>query len=764
MTGGNTAESAPNHPAPAEAQAAAETHFTAITAEPAEAQWPDEAIIRGLDLWAPALAIAIGLAATGAMIWIALPALQGALSPVERVQLLAAICVPAGIVALLYLVALRTSSAEARRFATMAGTMRAEARHIGGVTAELTARLTEQQATLAEQAAQLTHFADAAAERIAHAATAAAQQAEAIVASAELLSDATGQAEQRVAIVLSSLPRAQDQMRDLAERVDMAGLQASRHATALDVQVAALAERGREADRLAGGAAERLAAHISRMEASTEAASGRLEQVSEQVSRQVDDVLDRAAQAVDQSRQGIAAQGEAILAMLATNQSALERAGAESIAAMGERIAAIEDAIIRISARLSEEQRRGDALFARLSDGAQRFDRELEVLHAAGLQRTEALSASLGTLHQSMDAMTDSMRAGESTARLVIATTETLITGLDAATREMDETMPASLTRLDARIEETREHIARSSPELLALVTAAESTHDTVEAIRNAIGQQEAALAKAQATLLETLGSGGEQAETLHRLVEQAIDNARYFTDTAAPDLIQTLMGVRDSANKAADRAREAIDAILPSVDRTLREASAATVEHAVERAVQNQLETLMHAAADSITEAERAAAALREQLAAIEAANVQAQARIEEASAARDHAEAEGFAHRMTLLIDALNATSIDLAKTFSTDVPDADWAAYLKGDRGVFTRRAVRLLAPHEARELHRIYGQDEGFREHVNRYVHDFEAMLRQTLALREGQPLAVTLLSSDAGKLYVALAQAIERLRT
>jgi hypothetical protein len=38
-----------------------------------------------------------------------------------------------------------------------------------------------------------------------------------------------------------------------------------------------------------------------------------------------------------------------------------------------------------------------------------------------------------------------------------------------------------------------------------------------------------------------------------------------------------------------------------------------------------------------------------------------------------------------------------------------------------------------------------------------------MLRRVLAERDGGTLGVTLLSSDMGKLYVALAQAIERLR-
>ena len=53
---------------------------------------------------------------------------------------------------------------------------------------------------------------------------------------------------------------------------------------------------------------------------------------------------------------------------------------------------------------------------------------------------------------------------------------------------------------------------------------------------------------------------------------------------------------------------------------------------------------------------------------------------------------------------------------------------------------------------------------FREQVNRYIHDYEAMLRNVMATREGTPLSVALLSADTGKLYVALAQAIERLRS
>jgi hypothetical protein len=73
------------------------------------------------------------------------------------------------------------------------------------------------------------------------------------------------------------------------------------------------------------------------------------------------------------------------------------------------------------------------------------------------------------------------------------------------------------------------------------------------------------------------------------------------------------------------------------------------------------------------------------------------------------------------------------------------------------------VRLLDAAEQRDIARLYDDEPAFRDQVNRYIHDFEAMLRTILTQRDSSPLGVTLLSSDMGKLYVALAQAIERLR-
>ncbi|AJP71857.1 coiled-coil domain-containing protein [Sphingomonas hengshuiensis] len=733
-------------------------------AEPLDFTFDEAEATAGTLRWIfPALALLVAIACIGGMLALAWPSLQAGLPPVATVQLIGALCVPPALIALLYLIALRTSRAEARRFGASARAMREEAAMLERVVGTLARRIDANRAALSEQTNILIAMGDRAAERIEAVTHSISAQSRAIDASTRALGDATTDAERRVDVVLSSLPKAQDEMRGLAERVDTAGLLASQHASALDAQLTALAERGREADAVAGGAAERLAAHIARMEATSETASARLERVTEQMSAEVDIVLDRAAHAVDEARRGIAAQGEAILAMLGANQAALDRAGRDTADALAERLRTIEDAIGRVGTRLAEEQGRGDTLFAGLSSGVDRLDRELQALHTAGTGRTRDLAASISALHGSVDAMSEAMVTGDTLARQVIGTADHLLTALDASAREIDETLPEALARLDDRIAASRKVVAGAKPELLALVTAAESTHDAIEAIADVVAQQRDTLAKTQASLLDTLATGGEQAEMLGQIVDETIATTRSFADTAAPQLAEALLRVRETATAAAEHSRQALVGIVPGVARALEEASGTALQRAIDNSIRRQLTELADTTEAAVHAAARASEKLAQQMRSLAESTAQVEAQIAAGRAEREAADSDQFARRVSLLIEAMNSASIDIAKAFSVDVTDSAWSAYLKGDRGVFTRRAVRLLDPGDTREIVRLYDEDSDFRDNVNRYIHDFEAMLRQILTLRDGSPLGVTLLSSDMGKLYVALAQAIERLR-
>ena len=712
---------------------------------------------------AATLAFGLVLAWIGVAGWLLQPLFAAPPPPADLIQLIAALCVPPALIGILWLLAQRNSAAEARRFGKTARAMRAEAASLERVVATLSRKIEANRAELAEQTTALMAMGDRAAERLQAISNGMAAEARAVSDSAQKLVDSSTTAEKSVGIVLASLPRAHEEMTGMAATLDAAGMKASEHASALDAQLVALGERGREADNIAGGAAQRLAAHIARMEATSESAGTRLEGVAASMSETVDAMLDRAAAAVDEARKGIAAQGEAMLAMLAANQASLDKAGRDSIDTVGTRIGEVEETIGRIADRLGEEQTRVDILLASVTGGIAQADGQLAALHSHGMERTQALSASISALDSSASAMTATLREGDDTARRVITTAEDLLTALDSSAREMDETMPEALARLEERIGATRGVIAASKPELLALVTAAESTHDAIEAIADVVRTQRDMLAKTQAALLDSLEDGQAKTAQLEDVVDRAIANARRFAEEAAPELVDALLRIRETANAASDQARVALASLVPEATRQLEEAGSAALRRALDASVRTQLIELGDVTQGAVNAAARASERLAQQMLSINEASAEVEARIDEARAERETADRDNFARRVSLLVEALNSASIDISKAFAHEVSDSAWAAYLKGDRGVFTRRAVRLLDSGQAREVSSLYEGDPDFREQVNRYIHDFEAMLRQVLALRDGAPLGVTLLSSDMGKLYVALAQAIERLR-
>ncbi|MGN6270479.1 MAG: hypothetical protein ACTHM0_11380 [Sphingomonas sp.] len=749
-----------------EAQSAVEIEEDALPDAEAEAPvgYEEEPEEPRAPRWPLAVALIVAVAWLAGMVWLAAPSLAAGLAPIALVEFVAALCVPLVLIGIVWLLALRNSTAEARRFGRTAAAMRAEAASLERTIAVLSTHLDANREKLADQTTMLMAMGDAAAERLAAVRDSMADEVARADMQACRLTDATNAAQSSLGVLLSSLPRAHAETAEMAKTLATTGLTASEHAAALDAQLVALAERGREADAVAGGAAQKLAAHIQRMEATSDAAGARLESVTGKMSAAVDGLLDRTAGAVDEARKGIATQGEAMLAMLETNQAALDRASRDSVEALAERISAVEEVIDRLAGRLAEQHGSANTLFGTLDTGVAEIDGKLDALHRDGSARVQELAASLSALGGSSDAMTESLRTGDGVAREVIGTAERLLLALDAAAREIDETLPEALARLDQRIGASREVVASAKPELLSLVTAAESTHDAIEAIAEVIASQRATLDQLSTTMAETLDAGRDKAEALGGVMDETIGRTQSFAQDAAPRLVEALIRVRETASTAADRARETLDAVIPEAAKSLETASAEAMRRATDESVSRHVAAIIEAAQAAVEASGRASERLTAQLQAIEAATATIDLRIEAARSEREEAERDTFARRASLLIEALNSGAIDITKAFSTEVSDSAWAAYLKGDRGVFTRRAVRLLDGNDAHAIATMYDEDERFRDQVNRYIHDFEAMLRGILAERDGSPLGVTLLSSDMGKLYVALAQAIERLRT
>lgn len=378
-----------------------------------------------------------------------------------------------------------------------------------------------------------------------------------------------------------------------------------------------------------------------------------------------------------------------------------------------------------------------------------------------------------------------------------------------ATTQQVD----TGLERLTSRIEDLRGRLAGTDSEIAGLTDAAVRLLELIQAgsdhtraqLPEALRSAEAGLAQAEArvvglrdTLREAGSSGSQLAEQVgaaraelvavtedarafeHTLTEHAytqgariralrdeLTGARGDSDSLAraveTRLSQAIATLTEAAGKAGDELREATASAIDAIAGQLGEKTGAAAEAMLDgkgRELVTRLESAVVRAGEAGSAMGRQ---LTEQLARVEELASHLERRIEDARRQGEAQIDDDFARRAALIRDHLASTSVDLVRALSRDVSDVAWGAYLRGDRGIFTRRAVTLLENSEARAIQHRYEADPAFREHVNRYVHDFEAMLREILSTRDGHALGVTLLSSDMGKLYVALAQGIERLR-
>jgi hypothetical protein len=641
--------------------------------------------------------------------------------------------------------------------------MRNESAALESLLGVVAARLEENHERLTREAARLMSLGDEASDRLGRVAHYLSKESANLDRKSEALESAAEAARVDIGVLMHDLPRAEEQARAVSEAMKQAGLSAHEHAGALEGQLSALAARGREADEVVGGAAQRLAAHLARIESTTTTAAGRMDEVAASMSATIDGSMTRAAEAVDAARSGLEAQGSAMLAMVDQSRAALERAGEDAGRHLAERLDTIGAQIEHLAEHLAAQDAASQALVSSLTRDLTDLDQRFSQLAESGVAGTERVEGSLQSVRNSVQQLASELGSGTDRASELLGRAHEMAQALGGLTEELAHNVPNALTAIEQQAERTRATAAAMTPDVQTLHAAAESAAAKVTEAEASMIRQQEAFDILFSRINQEIGSAGEQLRAFGSAAEDADAAARRLVAETGPELVEALMRVRETANQAAERAREAIAAVIPESAQLLGEASRQAVIDAVGTTVHQQMAVLTDLAEKAVTTARRASERLTRQMLTIGQTTAAIEARIEETDKEREEQESQLLSRRVALLIESLNSTAIDVTKILSNEVTDTAWTAYLKGDRGVFTRRAVRLLSSGEARAIASHYEEDKEFREQVNRYIHDFESMLRRILADRDGSPLGVTLLSSDMGKLYVALAQAIERLR-
>ena len=431
--------------------------------------------------------------------------------------------------------------------------------------------------------------------------------------------------------------------------------------------------------------------------------------------------------------------------VLQHNHSRAEEIELERLAAMDARLSAFDAGIAQ---RQENHIAHIDVLAARGEELAGKLH-SLDAQMAELAQRSEATRGELG------DA------AGMLSARLA-ETRGSLADSATAITRLTDDGV-----RLLEIIRSSADHsrgaltqsINDASTRLAAFESHAAGLASTVEAAREQGERLTAHIDRAQA--------GGENSiETMEALESRLAALAERSNALAAQvrgELTEAIEALQAASHASIDTLRREQAETIREIGENIGAAGSSAIKAALRDSAGEAIDELGAAAQQASQSGHDTAALLREQLGRVNELVGNLEARVAQA---RERAEEQmdgSFSRNMALIVESLNSSAIDISKAFDTEVSDTAWASYLRGDRGIFTRRAVRLLDNAEARAVADVYVEDASVRETINRYIHDFEAMLRTILSTRDGNAMAVTLLSSDMGKLYVALAQSIERFR-
>jgi len=265
------------------------------------------------------------------------------------------------------------------------------------------------------------------------------------------------------------------------------------------------------------------------------------------------------------------------------------------------------------------------------------------------------------------------------------------------------------------------------------------------------------------ASVDDGVGQAQSRLSDLSLALGSAQAEAANLSAETAPALVAALVQVREAAAHAAERAREAIGSVIPESAGKLSEQTRDALERVIRESIDEKLREVEQTAARAVESARAASDRLTQQMLTLGQSAAALEQHIEENNKTQREKDSEAFARRVSLLIDSMHSAAIDVGKILSDEIDDKSWDSYLKGNRGVFTRRAVRLMGGSETRAIAAHFESDMEFQRSVNRYVHDFESMLRRVLAERDGGIIAVTLMSSDMGKLYAALAGAVEKRR-
>lgn len=788
---------------------------------------------------APALALLGAAGWSGFFIWAHLPLMAAGAVPAQWAEWIVMWTVPIALIGIAWLLAMRSSRAEAQRFAATAALMTRESASLEARLKVVNRELSLAREFLAAEARDLEALGRIAAERL----SAHAAQLQGLIknngAEVETIAATSETALGNMNRLRDDLPVIANAARDVANQIGAAGRTAEDQLARLGSGFERLSAVGAESEitvaRLGDNVGEALTGfeqQVARIEATITQRYSAIQTETDAYRSRID-ALEEAALAALRERAGLAAtEAESIAETLrAAGETAqtrfsatvqglhdamveklwlvddLDRTTSETAS---KRIHQLRDEAIRVDDQLGDRGRRFAELVEQRQAAFETFEAQATEVLA---QRLAALDEALAQRREAQLAEIDALVAQGEAIGTRISELSRVFGEAGAAGEAAEATLGDALTTLGQQITEKRTALAATEAQLAQLTDHGvrlleilqSGTRTCRDDLAGAIGSANTAIEAVEARadsvatlMLRSTAAGtdlsGYLTQTREEIgaAEAAMDGFKSRLSEETEDALARLNGLRGGFARLAEESgalahdtQESLRTALGALEASITQAFAALDEGArermlalagtlgaeavetLERALRNEtaatLGKLEQSAAHASGVGREAAIQLRDQLVKVNELTGNLEQRVSHARELAEEQVNNDFARRMALITDSLNSAAIDISGALSTEIADTAWDAYLKGDRGIFTRRAVRLIGNGTAKDIGTLYTADEAFRTNVSRYIHDFEALLRQTLSTRDGHVLSVTMLGSDMGKLYVALAQAIQRFR-
>jgi hypothetical protein len=760
--------------------------------EPGEEASGDAAAPHGKVWLVPALMGVLALVWTGVFVWANRPSMSLGITPAIAVDWVAQWSGPMILLALAWYGLHRGSTRSALRMGLAARELHGETRALEDSLNAMNRELSLAREFIAAQARDLDSLGRQSVERL-------TQHGERLTG---LVGDNTEKLQTISAVgtaALSNMEQLRAQLpvianatKDVTNNIGNAGRVAQAHLTDMVFGLNRLNDFGVASERQVESLRERVEAALADLEARSNgldaAINGRFEAL-EQRSQGFAMDLERHE---EEAREAIRHRSTALNEEIGGTRARLDSEEAETLTSLRARLSGLRDEVGTMARALREAENTArsewQSTIARVNAQLHDIDQtamrqnierlaEARALGEAGqaaVARFEALgtviagiaeanSQGLGDITERLALMDRRLKEADRNVAGLTDNSVRLLELIQASTRYSAQELPAALDSSEARLE-------RYESRVTGLGTTMARARGDGEALADQVASTEAGLAaatQAMGALHDGLdartGQHGEALVALRAaLMVMEQDTARLAAQ-AQGALAQAIDALGGKARQAVEGIEEEGAQRVAALASRLGADSAASIERAMRNQTAEIAGHLEQSAAHAAGLAKEAATQLRTQMAKVDELAGNLERRVADARTRAEEQVDNDFARRVALITETLKSSAIDIAKALDSEVGETAWAAYLRGERGIFTRRAVKLLDNAEAKSVLAAYEGDPHFAGEVNRYIHDFEGLLRQLLSTRDGHALGVTLLSSDVGKLYVALAQAIERLR-